>query len=110
MKQLIEQLRLAANKQYLAMKPRLDMTTGVCKLVEQHISGIKAYEVCAMMEYWPRRAIGEFVFIVPSGTKETSRKAYLDRMNEKSMWENDAYGDLRRELCTWLADELEKQL
>lgn len=69
-----------------------------------------------MMLEWPKADINEAdindVFVVPGetyleGTVSSSEAFHITPGDE--MWVGE-YGDNRRELCFWLADELEKEL
>lgn len=76
---------------------------GICYEVDC-VAGEYLDEVRALMTEWPRYS-GNTFFPVP----HPEYGAAFGYSDAKSEWEDDEYGDSRRELCLWLADEIRRR-
>lgn len=85
--------------------------SGICRNIYSFYGSDKALE---LMVKWPLAVKGAEVgqFIIPMNRGDDSETgaeaAYCIIHDKKYMWVEGEYAELRRELCLWLADELEK--
>lgn len=83
---------------------------GLCGNLEDHsrIPEELAWALHAAMAHWPE-GTGSNDYpvpsLIPSATVDDAAAAYLSARGD-SRWANTSYGDSRRRLCKWLADEL----
>lgn len=89
------------------IKPR-HTSEGICRELqilvnEDRISPRQRIYISILMRGWPKHS-GSLTYPVRHSWL-ISETAYHDTNN---LWDNDEYGNNRRELCIWLADELEK--
>lgn len=105
---LIEHLRRLGNGAMPSQK-----SEGICLEVHEflheniHVNQIQIIvsykkQVAVAMQTWPKRS-SSTTYPVP----HPSKAAYAAYMQD-NIWGNDEYGNNRRELCLWIADQLEQ--
>ena len=93
-------LRKLGSIELKAMHPGL----GICFEVQRLVSYQNTVFIVRLMGKWPK-ATGTAGYPVPH-PELSPPHAFLS----VNLWAADEYGDNRRELCLWLADEIEAQL
>jgi hypothetical protein len=81
----------------------LDDRLGICYDIRERFGRATKRLVCDLMDGWPKRS-GDDSYPVPHAEKYADF-AFIEC---SILWTNDQYGDDRRELCLFLASELEK--
>jgi len=81
-----------------------DDELGICAEIESFFSDSDSDEIMQLSKKWPEFS-GDRHFPVPNKSR-SAQKAF---MFIDYLWGDDDYGDARRRLCAWLADELEKE-
>ena len=84
---------------------------GICDRINLQFGCDTEYKIRKIMMDWPKAVPVEKLkynsrFPVPHPTL-SSVEAYFDANDNGTMWSGE-YGHNRRELCLWVADELEK--
>ncbi len=86
--------------------------TGICNDLAKVFNRGISWDVTKLASKWPKYSGSEnFPIPTPSYFDGGEDIAYLcyDNNSSMSMWQDDEYGDNRRELCLFLADCLEKE-
>ena len=76
----------------------------ICLVYLYDISDLYVQDIMKRALKWPSYS-GNALFPVPH-PKKTPNRGYME---ESNVWKGE-YGELRKELAAWLADELEKEL
>jgi len=107
MKNLIEYLTSLGTGE---IKPK-STEYGICHSINYEFCNSDAYnyleKISKLWVYWPKYSGSK---LYPVGID--SKKYYPDYLfvNVENLWGDDEYGNNRRELCLWLAEQLEKGL
>lgn len=100
MKKLIEHLRGLGNRD---IDP-VGQSWGVCDEIDEFADYLTCDRCKDIMRDWPKRVdYGDGGFFVP----HPFLSPYTAFMHTDDLWEDSEYGDNRRELCLWLAEQLE---
>lgn len=91
--------------------PRSNVS-GICADLKTVFNADICWEVRKLIPAWPKYS-GCYAFPIPApkGHEGDESDAYIDynKDSSSSIWQDDEYGDNRRELCLFLADCLEAE-
>ena len=99
-KGVVEHLRKLGNKE---IKPK-DADYGICAEMEEMMSFTAQMAISRLMSAWPLVS-DRLAYPVPHPYMSAVKAFYF---YSDDIWADDEYGDNRRALCLWLADEIDK--